>query len=201
MKNFKLVYNSVMIVIMILGLLKLSERNYFLAFVWIIITPLLMLLPRNLYKINYIKDNYNYSLVYFFELMILILLFTSVGFTLGIKEINIDFDSFSHFLNLTIYTLLVGIIYYIFRSYELKKPNKIEVMLFALIFTFIFGVILWEKFQFYGDQIFGTHMFYDKFQNIELDSFLDQIFGSIGVVIGSTILYNKIESWMKGWKK
>jgi len=185
----------------LLGIVNLFQKNYYLAFTWIILVPLLMLLPRNLYKIKYIKNSYNYKIVDFFEVLILILLFTGAGFTLGLKNINIDFDSFTHFLNLIIFTILFAVIYYIIRARNYKVPNKLEVALFALIFTLTFGVFLWERFQLLNDQIFGTKMFHDEFQDIKLDSFLDQVFGTIGTIVGSLLVYNKIELWFKKWRK
>lgn len=172
-----------------------------MAFTWSVLVPILMLLPRNLYKINYIKLNYNHNLVDFFEISILILLITTVSYTLGLKNVNIDFDSFSHFINLIIYTLLTAVIYYVIKARNYKTPNKLEVILFAFIFNLIFSVILWERFQYYNDKIFHTTMFYDKFQDINLDTFSDQVFGTCGVIAGSAIGYKKIGDWFRKWKK
>ena len=74
-------------------------------------------------------------------------------------------------------------------------------MIFAFIFNILFGVILWEKFQFYNDKIFGTQMFFDYFQNIDLDSRLDQISGSLGTIIGSILIYFKFDNWINKWRK
>jgi len=201
MEFFRRLYDLLILVMILLGIVNLFQKNYYLAFTWIILVPLLMLLPRNLYKIKYIKNSYNYKIVDFFEVLILILLFTGAGFTLGLKNINIDFDSFTHFLNLIIFTILFAVIYYIIRARNYKVPNKLEVALFALIFTLTFGVFLWERFQLLNDQIFGTKMFHDEFQDIKLDSFLDQVFGTIGTIVGSLLVYNKIELWFKKWRK
>ena len=62
-------------------------------------------------------------------------------------------------------------------------------------------MILWEKYQYYTDKIFNTKMYYDLFQDVKLDSFLDQIFGTLGVLTGAFILYNKLEDWIRKWKK
>ena len=201
MKLFRIIYDLVILIIFILGIIKLFKADYFLAFIWIILVPLLMLLPRNLYKLNYIKQNYNYSLVNFFEILFFILLLTGISLTLFLKYINLDIDSFFHFINLSIYTIIFGVIYYIISSYNYKKVNKNNIIIFSLIFSLIFGVILWEKYQSYGDKIFNTQMYYDFFQDIKLDNFLDQIFGTLGVLTGIFILYNKLEDWIRKWKK
>ena len=120
---------------------------------------------------------------------------------LGLKNIDNDFDSFSHYLNLTLYTLLIGVTSYVIKYRDYKMPNKLNIIVFTLFFTLIFCVVLWEQFQYFNDQIFGTQLFFDKFQDIKLDSLLDQIFGSMGVITGSIILYHKLESWIKAWKK
>src|SRR3989344_9563262 len=123
MKYFRKIYDLFILLTLIIGLISLIRGEYYLAVIWIIITPIFMLLPRNLYKINFLKLNYNLNLVDFYEACILILLITSVGLTLGLKNINIDFDSFSHFLNLLIYTLLFGITYYLIRSKNNNASN------------------------------------------------------------------------------
>ena len=201
MKVFRAIYDLIILIVFILGIIKLINADYFLAFIWIILVPLLMLLPRNLYKINYIKKNYNYNLVNFYEILAFILLLTGISLPLGIKNINLDFDTFSHFLNLTLITIMFGVTYYIIFSYNYKQVNKTKVIISALIFSLVFGVLLWEKFQYYGDKIFNTQMYYDLFQDIELDNFLDQLFGTIGVLTGVFILYNKLEDWIRKWKK
>ncbi len=200
MKYFRKIYDVFTFLIILIGVISLIKGEYYLAVVWIIFTPLVMLLPRNLYKINSIKLNYKLEIVDFYEMCVLILLITSAGLTLGLKHINIDFDSFSHFLNLLIYTLLFGITYYLIRSGN-NSAGNLEVALISLAVVWVFGVFLWEKFQYLNDQIFGTRMFFDEFQAIELDSFLDQIFGSIGVIIGSVLIYFKIEHFIKIWKR
>jgi hypothetical protein len=160
----------------------------------------MMLLPRNLYKISWINQRYNKNLLYLFEFFILILLITGAGYTLGLKYLPIDFDSFSHFINLIILTLLFGIIYYILKVKITKKEvNKKEIIVFSFIFTLIFGVILWEKFQYYNDQIFNTQMFFDYFQDPYDDSIMDQIFGGFGVLIGCILIYFKFDDWMNKW--
>lgn len=200
MKYFRLIYNLSIIAIIIIGIIKLFQKEYYLAFVWIILSPILLLLPRVLYNL-YLKNKYYYSIVYFYELLILILLITSAGIPLGLKNIDIDFDSFSHYLNLTLYTLLIGVTSYLVKYKDYKMPNKLNIIVFTLFFTLIFCVILWGQFQYFNDKLFGTQMFFDKFQDIESDSLLDQAFGSMGVITGSTILYHKLESWIKAWRK
>ena len=73
-------------------------------------------------------------------------------------------------------------------------------MLFAFISYIIFGVILWEKFQYYNDQIFGTKMFFDYFQDVNYDSMLDQIFGSLGNIFGSILIYFNFDNWLNKWR-
>ncbi len=199
MKYLRFVYDFIIFIVFSLGIIKLIQGNYYLAFVWIILVPLLMLLPRNLYKI--VKKNYKTNLVDFFEILILILLLTSIGYTLYFKNIPIDFDSFSHIINLIIYTIIFAVIYAIIDTRNYKNLNKNKVIIVAVLISLIFGIILWEKFQYYGDQVLGTQMYFDKFQDVKLDSMLDQIFGSLGTLTGALLLYNRIDDWMKIWKK
>ena len=201
MKLFKLIYNLSIFVVIILGIISLINKNYFLGVVWIILTPLLLILPRLSYNLNLIKKKFNKKIIDFFEILILILLLTSVSLTLGLKKLPIDFDSFSHFINLAIYTILIGIVYYIYNLNKNKKINSKEIVLFALITSLIFGVILWEKFQYYSDIIFHTKMYSDYFQDVKIDSLLDQIFGTLGSFLGAFILNKNLDQWIKKWKK
>lgn len=202
MKLLRLIYNLSILVIFVIGIIKLFQKDYYLAFIWIFLTPFLMLLPRNLYKIRWVNQKYNKSLLYLFEELALISLYTGAGLTLGLKYLPIDFDSFNHIINPLIYTIMFGVLYYIIKNKVTKKEiKKQEVAIFAFIFVIIFGVILWEQFQIYGDKIFGTQMHFDYFQDIDLDTKLDQIFGTLGTLIGGIILYFKFDNWINKWRR
>ncbi|MEK6907277.1 MAG: hypothetical protein AABW45_02005 [Nanoarchaeota archaeon] len=202
MKLLRLIYNISILAIFILGIIKLIQKDYFLAFIWIFLTPFLMLLPRNLYKIRWINHKYNKNLVYLFEFLALISLYTGAGLTLGLKKLPIDFDSFNHLINTLIYTIMFGILYYIIKNKITgKEIKKQKVAIFAFIFVMIFGVVLWEQFQIYGDKIFGTQMYSDYFQDINLDTKLDQMFGIIGTLTGSILLYFKFDNWINKWRR
>jgi len=202
MKYFKLIYNLAILVIFILGILKLIQKEYYLAFIWIIFVPVLMLLPRNLYKIPWINQKYNKSLIRLFEIFILILLITGSSLPLGLKYMPGDMDSYFHFFNAIFYTLIWAILYYVIKNKITKKEiKKTEIMIFAFIFNILFGVIFWEKFQYFNDKIFGTQMFFDYFQNANFDSMLDQIFGTLGTIFGSCLIYFKFDNWINKWRK
>lgn len=197
MGKFRVIYNFLIILIFLIGIIKLVKGEHYLAFVWILFTPLMMLLPRNLYKIRWIYQIYNKNIVYTFEKFILVFLLTGAGYTLGLKYLPIDFDSLSHLINLLTMSIAVSLAYYIIKNRLTKKEvNKKEIIIFTFIFNVTFGVILWEKFQFYNDQIFGTNMFYDYFQDVNVDSLLDQLFGLFGVIIGSVLIYLKSNDWI-----
>ncbi|MEK6835233.1 MAG: hypothetical protein AABX61_03150 [Nanoarchaeota archaeon] len=200
-KTFKLIYNLFILIMLIIGIIKLVQKEYYLAFIWIIFTPIIMILPRNLYKINWINHKYNKKLLDLFEIFILILLFTGAGLPLGLKYLPFDIDSYFHFLNGVSLTILFGIVYYIIKNRITgREINKREIVLFAFISYIIFGVILWEKFQYYNDQIFGTKMFFDYFQDVNYDSMLDQIFGSLGNIFGSILIYFNFDNWLNKWR-
>jgi hypothetical protein len=201
MKIFKIIYNLSILVIFTVGITKLFRKEYYLGIVWTILVPILMLLPRIIYK-KYLVKEYNKNLLNLFEYLALFLLFTSAGLTLFFKKMPIDFDSYSHFANLVVYAIIFGIIYYFIKLKLINKPiRKEEVAIFSLIFNLIFGVFLWELFQKYGDLTFNTNMFFDHYQPIEVDSFLDKLFGAIGTLFGSILIYFKFDDWLNKWKR
>lgn len=197
MGKFRIIYNFLIILIFLIGIIKLINGEYYLAFVWILFTPLMMLLPRNLYKIHWVYQNYNKNLVYTFEKFILVFLLTGAGYTLGLKHLPIDFDSLFHFINLLTMSIAVSLVYYIIKNRLTKKEvTRKEIIIFTFIFNVTFGVVLWERFQFYNDQVFGTNMFYDYFQDANIDTLLDQLFGLFGVIIGSFLIYFRFDDWI-----
>ena len=100
------------------------------------------------------------------------------------------------------YTILWGILYYVIKNKIAKKEiRKNEVILFAFIFNIIFGVVLWERFQLLNDQLFGTKMYFDYFQNADFDSMLDQIFGTLGTVFAGILMYFKLDDWINKWRR
>ena len=202
MRLLRITYNLAILAILIIGIIKLIQKEYYLAFIWIIFTPLMMLLPRNLYKLSWVNQRYNKRLLYTIENVILILLFTGASLPLGFRYLNIDIDSYYHLINAILYTILFGILYYVVKNRITKKEiSKKEVVVFSFIFSMIFGVILWEKFQYYNDQIFGTKMFFDYFQDANYDSMLDQIFGSFGTLIASLVIYFKFNDWVNKFRR
>ena len=188
--------------IFILGIIYLLKKEYYLAFIWIVLTPVLMLLPRNLYKISWISQKYNKNLLNVLEIFVLIFLISGAGLPLGLKYLPIDIDSYLHFSNAIFYTILWGILYYVIKNKIAKKEiRKNEVILFAFIFNIIFGVVLWERFQLLNDQLFGTKMYFDYFQNADFDSMLDQIFGTLGTVFAGILMYFKLDDWINKWRR
>jgi len=199
MKLLKLIYNLAILCIFLIGIMKLLRKEYYLGVVWVFLVPFLMILPRIIYR-GYLIHKYNKNLLDFFEYLILFLLFTSAGLTLFFKKMPIDFDSYSHFTNLFAYTIIFGIVYYLIRENYNKEIRKEEIAVFALVFSLIFGVHLWELFQEYGDKVLGTTMYFDYFQDIKSDVFYDKLFGTIGTLFGSVLIYLKFDDWINKWK-
>ncbi len=201
MELFKLIYRIIIFIVILMGILKFFQKNYFLTVMWIVVVPLLMLIPKFLFSLNYIKLNYNKNLLYTLEIFVLFLLVMSMILTLFLDN-SIDFDSYVHFFNLILYTIIFAVLYYILKTYLTKKDTNVnESIIFSIIFTLIFGVFLWEKYEFYGDKIFGTIMYYDFYQNADFDSFLDKVYGSLGILFGSVLLHFKMGKWISKWKK
>ena len=198
---FRKVYHFFIILIILIGLFNLFNNDYYLAVVWIVVTPILLFLPRDLYKIKLIRNNYNANLLFLTELFSLIFLINGASGNLFLYKLGIDYDSFVHFINLLLITILVALFYtFLCNKYNIKINNK-KVAIFSFLNTLVFGVLLWEPFQKLNDILFGTQLFHDFVQDIKLDTLLDVSFGTFGVLVGSFLIYKNWNYWLKKWKK
>ncbi len=196
---FRKIYHFFIILIMLIGLVQLLDKKYYLAVVWIFVTPILLLVPRNIYKIKSIKNKYNAKVLFLMEAFSLIFLIDGASGTLYLYPLGIDYDSFVHFINFLLITILVALFYTFFNNKN-NLSNK-EVSRFAFLSTFVVGVLFWEPFQKLNDILFGTQLFHDFVQDTKLDTLLDLGFGAIGTLVGAFLIYKYWDSWVKKWKK
>ncbi|MFQ6083372.1 MAG: hypothetical protein ACE5WD_08435 [Candidatus Aminicenantia bacterium] len=167
-----------------------NERDWLMGISLSILPPLLVNFPFFAYKnISWIHRKYNINLLKFYEgIALLILILSSTG-SIYLFYIPIEFDWFVHFIETFSASLMIVIFITIY------KENKNGIYMGAkkagwLIFWYSIAIaILWEIYQFTGDTILGTKMFYDYNQTVIMDAITDIISGILGGTIGAFLVY------------
>jgi hypothetical protein len=185
---FRKIYHFFIFSTIILGILEIYDSRYFLGFIFVLIAPIILFVPRNLYKIKSVRKNYNANAVLLMEAFLLIILIN------GISELKydndiFDYDSLNHFVNPLLITILIGLLYTLLNYEYREKINNKKIAGFSLIAT-IALVLLWEPFELLIDFLFKTKLVYDKFQSPFLDTSLDIAFGISGSLLGFFIIKN-----------
>ncbi len=152
-----------------------------------IIVPLLIFLPRFFYdfdaKIKEVVTNEWIKKIEYFSFFIIIL---NAPASLILHDLGFQYDRFLHF-SAPFFALIVFLLLWLpvmkINGEEIKK-RKLLICLFLVLFASLF---LWEILQHNIDQLFGTKLFFDTKQEIEVDVLEDILFGACGLLIA--ILY------------
>jgi len=149
-----------------------------------IIIPLLILLPRIITKFDkklsavIIKKKWLKKVDFY---VFFIILFNAPG-SLVFHELGFQYDRFLH-LGTAFFAALI-LLLILLPSAEVRKKKIKKSSLLLILFTILFfSLFLWEAFQYTSDQIFGTKLFFDVKQPIELDFGEDIFFGFLGLMI------------------
>lgn len=144
-----------------------------------LIVPLLILLPRIVYKFNSkINSRFSTKLVTEIELLLLGIIVASAPGSLWLHDMGIQYDRFLHF---AVSFMSLPILILIFAAFGIEKRKKNLLITIPLLFL---GLFAFEVYQYSVDVIFGTQLFYDAAQNIKIDVVEDIIFGIAGGLLG-----------------
>lgn len=144
-----------------------------------LIVPLLILLPRIVYKYNKnVRRKFNIELVNNIDYLVLGLVLVCAPGSLWWHEMGFQYDRLLHFatnvLNVPLAILVIA-------GLGIEKRKKAFILATILVFA---GLFLFEGFQYSMDAVFGTQLFHDAVQNINKDVFEDIIFGVLGGLVG-----------------
>lgn len=147
-----------------------------------IIIPLLIFLPRFFYYFDAkIKEVVKYEWIKKIEYFSFFIIILNAPASLILHDLSFGYDRFLHFVaasfSLIIFSLLWLPVMKI-NGEEIKK-RKLLICLFLILFASLF---LWETLQYSIDQIFGTKLFFDAKQKIEVDFLEDVLFGVCGLL-------------------
>ena len=147
-----------------------------------IIAPLLIFLPRFFYYFDAkIKEVVKYEWVEKIEYLSFFIIILNAPASLILHNLGFQYDRFLHFV-VPPFSLIIFLLLWLpvmkINGEEIKK-RKVLICLFMILFASLF---LWETLQYSIDQIFGTKLFFDAKQRIEVDFLEDILFGTCGLI-------------------
>lgn len=178
--------------------------DVFAAVVFVFVNPLLLFLPRLIYRLNFVKIRYNENLLINLEIAaIIIFIFNGAG-TLYFYDISLfEYDSYAHFLDHVLFVPIAAWFYWTLKELFAGKQSermKFDAIIIGGLLAIMAG-IFWEILQNTADNVFGTTMFFDPDQAIDLDVKTDIASDLLGVLVGTIILYFQKEKWLAEIKK
>jgi len=152
-----------------------------------LIVILLILLPRFFYYFDEnIKKTVRTEWVKKIEYFSFFIVISNAPASLILHDLGFEYDRFLHFA-VAFFSLIIFLLLWLpvmkINGEEIKK-RKLLICLFVTLFSSLF---LWEILQYSIDQIFGTKLFFDAEQKIEVDVFEDILFGTCGLI--AAIIY------------
>jgi len=171
-------------------------KDLFLAVSFTFVAPIAVLLPRYIYK-RKLRQKYNLSLLKTLESFAAVMFVLASAGTFGLYNAGIEYDSLIHVIITVLIAILVAFVW-TFRKTSGFEDGYLSLCISVFSFTIILGAF-WEVFQMSGDKVFGSKMFFDLFQPINLDVACDLAADTIGAFIGSVLVYFKWSDWHKGW--
>lgn len=146
------------------------------------IVLLLIFLPRFFYYFDVnikktVKNEWVKKIEYFSFFIIIL----NAPASLILHDLGFQYDRFLHFA-VPFFALIIFLLLWLpvmkINGEEIKK-RKLLICLFLILFASLF---LWETLQYSIDQIFGTKLFFDAEQKIEVDFLEDILFGTCGLI-------------------
>lgn len=110
----------------------------------------------------------------------LIIAFNAPG-SLFLHAMGIQYDRVLHFVMGMI--VIFAAVTILSAFYEKPEVNKKQILVWSGVIV-LFGLFLFEWWQFTADRLFGSQLFFDTEQNIKTDFWEDILFGTTGLVTG-----------------
>ncbi|MFH1839397.1 MAG: hypothetical protein ABH820_03920, partial [Patescibacteria group bacterium] len=144
-----------------------------------VVVPLLVLLPRFVYsQSSKMREHVNKNWVTNMEMVCVFIILLNAPGSLWLHDTGIQYDRVIHYGAGFFVFFLLLMFYVSLKNIENGKKEKI--LLAILVVSFV-GLFAWEGFQWFLDQNFGTKVFFDLKQSIELDVTEDILYGTLGL--------------------
>ena len=186
----------------ITALIEFIERGKMIIIIpYGLVVPFFLLLPRLIYTTSVtFKKLVNVQWLNRIEQISFVILLLNAPASLILHDLGFQYDRFLHFAGGALVFAIAVLIYLpidkkIFRGQTRKM--RVLVVSFGVILV---GVFIWEGYQYVADALFGTNLFSDAVQEINVDFWEDIIFGELGII--TAFVYFKHQTrWYKILKK
>ncbi|SRR4030042_5329868 len=189
---------SISLITALIGLLL--EKRAIIAVSYGIIVPLVVFLPRFIYKFDSkVRNIVNWKWVKKLELFAFFIIILNAPGSLILHDLNFQYDRFLHLFGAFFAFIIFFLLWFPVLKIKGKKIEKRNFLLFVLITLFI-ALFFWEALQITIDTVFGTKLFFDQSQTIEVDFSEDISFGLLGLIAALIYLnysFNKFLSVLK----
>lgn len=166
--------------------------------VWIaygFVNPLLFSIPRLMFFLPAVRRRVTTEWVRTLELVGIAIIIVNAPGSLVLHDLAIQYDRFLHFaVGFLALPLTVSIIAAI-RGADVDAKRSKTFWISALI-VFI-GLFAFEGVQYSSDRLFGTQLFFDGAQPIEVDFVEDIIFGTIGLLLAASVFVRSDRAWRR----
>lgn len=162
-----------------------------------LVVPFFLLLPRIVYTASAaLRELANNQWLRRIEQISFVILLLNVPASLILHDLGFQYDRFLHFASGALVFALAVLIYLpIDKKIFHGRISKTRVLTVALVVIFV-GIFLWEGYQYAADMLFGTNLFSDAVQEINVDFWEDIVFGAIGILI-AFIYFMRRPRWYK----
>lgn len=177
--------------------LGLMIGNNSVLFPYLIVDPALAFTPRLLLAaLPVTKTGLKPSWLNPVELFIFFIILANAPGSLYLHSLPIQYDRFLHyFVGFILMFMTIPILGPIFKRL-FKGQQKYRFLIWSALLLFI-GLFAWEFYQWAMDQLFGTHLFGDIAQPIQVDVAEDIAFGTIGLLSALPLMFvPRVWSWL-----
>lgn len=149
-----------------------------------IVVPTLLSIPLILFFVNSNLQRTGSKTIKKIYHSCLWLIIVNAPGSLILHKMGIQYDRFLHFVVAFLVVPLTMLFYSLLMQLLGGGVVNLKRVLKGTFFVVLAGLFLWEGYQYIIDQFFGTTLFFDVIQDIEVDFWEDIFFGFLGLVIG-----------------
>lgn len=163
------------------------------------LSVLAMFIPYIVFYSLHLYERYERGLLIHLEALVVIpLTLNGIG-ARWLYDLNIEFDSFVHFINTFLLVLLTGVVLWLLQPMMLKKRQLLTFISLAVVFILV-GVFF-EAYEKFSDIWFHTSMWGEGGLQIVIDTRDDIFYDSLGAIAAAAYFaydgIHLLERWVK----